>query len=85
MPLERVRRPVVEDVVEELAAAPADVLALGGGGVAGDDGDEARAVDVLDDEPQGDDAGRGHDLQRVRVKMGSAGRGRLPWPSSGSG
>ena len=69
MLLQGVAGPGVEELVEELADVPPDLLGLGGH-VLADDGQEAGAVGVLDDEPQTDQAARGHHLQG-RLATGS--------------
>ena len=62
MLLQGVAGPGVQQLVQELADVPPDLLGLGGD-VLADDGQEAWAVGVLDDEPQADQAGSGHHLQ----------------------
>ena len=62
--LQGVGGPGVEHDVQELADVAADVLALAGG-LAADDGDEAWAEGVLEDELEADDAAGGHHLGAV--------------------
>jgi hypothetical protein len=84
VPLQRVRGPVVQDVVQELATVPADVFAFRGGCVVRDYGDKSGTVDVLDDELQRDDAGRRHDLHKTKRQLRHTSK-TAPSPSPNSG
>ena len=64
MPLQGLCWPGVEELVEEFAAVPANVFGLAGN-VGSQDGEEASAVRVLDNEPHAHDPRSRHHVGRI--------------------